>query len=128
MSFRTFDNRLPGVAPLPPPPERRGASRPLTPSEKKEAYAKIPKCSCGSCLSRQRVEEGIDKCPACERRSPYHKARTEHHSWWSETRRLFGDDMDEESMNTIAEALGKIRDELEYNNSVPLVILVNPEN
>lgn len=124
MSFRTFDNRLPGVEPLPPPPERRGARRPLTPSEKKEAYAKIPKCHCGSCISAKRVFEGKDNCAACDSRS----ARTAHHGWWAETRRLFGDDMDEESMNTIAEALGKIRDELEYNNSVPLVILVNPEN
>jgi hypothetical protein len=41
---------------------------PLTTALRRERTRLQPKCRCGACLSAQRVQDGVDVCPACERR------------------------------------------------------------
>lgn len=62
-------NRVPGEPLVPPPLRERMYRRPpgLSKEQRRRNTAAQPKCGCGSCLSLQRVEDGIDYCPACER-------------------------------------------------------------
>uniref|UniRef100_A0AAU6W3F5 Uncharacterized protein n=1 Tax=Pseudomonas phage Cygsa01 TaxID=3138529 RepID=A0AAU6W3F5_9VIRU len=121
--MRCFDNRLPGVAPLPPPPERRNARRQLTRTEKQQATAAQAKCGCGSCLSLDRQEQGIRQCPACERRDAPHRTG----DWWDETRRMYGRDLDDETLNRVAAALEEISDVIKYGTG-RLVITIEQED
>ena len=39
-----------------------------TKEERRRMTAAIPKCKCGNSISRQRIDSGIDHCPACDPR------------------------------------------------------------